>query len=534
VSQDETGTYERQEESAPLSRIGPPSFESEVAAWIQVRLRLFAGVLTLTLLAIFVVGSVVALALGGVEDMIWEWVRPTAYVHVGAMAIALVLYLLLKREGWSKRALRVTDAVAMQVWFVAGLVPILFATDEELGFLVIVLGLLVFTRAVLVPSTGRRTLLISAPVVPGFLLALTLRIWPGFGAEDVYYVEDVTWGAALYGVLLLTEVWIAALASRVNFSLRREVHEAKALGPYHLEEKIGAGAMGEVYRATHSLLKRPTAVKLLKPEISGGRSRTRFEREVRLTSRLSHPNTIAVYDFGQTAEGAFYYAMELLDGMDLKTAVEHGGPFPADRAIHVLAQVAAGLDEAHALGLIHRDVKPGNIMVCRVGRQVDVAKVLDFGLVKELSSSELSLTEQGMFLGTPATAAPEQFSGGSAGPASDLYAVGAVGYYLLTGRNVFDGASLLELVHQHMAVPPTPPSRVVPSVPEDLESVVLHCLAKKPEDRPSSAAALRRQLLGCADAGLWTQVKACAWWERFGAPAASGSQPWSAGPRMRP
>jgi serine/threonine-protein kinase len=275
--------------------------------------------------------------------------------------------------------------------------------------------------------------------------------------------------------------------------------------------------MGVVYRARHAMLRRPTAVKLLPADKSSESTVARFEREVRLTARLSHPNTVTVYDYGRTPEGVFYYAMELLEGANLREAVDVGGPLPSARVLHVLEQVAASLVEAHGIGLIHRDIKPANILLCELAGAPDVAKVVDFGLVKEIApDGDVSLTTAGTLTGTPLYMAPEAITAPETlDSRSDLYSLGAVGYYLLVGADVFAGRSLVEVCGHHLHSEPVPPSeRTEAPVPADLEALLLSCLAKKPAGRPKSAAELRRGLRACEGFGTWTDDAAREWWGR--------------------
>jgi serine/threonine-protein kinase len=287
------------------------------------------------------------------------------------------------------------------------------------------------------------------------------------------------------------------------------------LGQYQIENKIGEGGNGTVFRARHALLRRPTALKLMHPAFaSSDAARTRFEHEVRLTSALSHPNTIAIYDFGRTPDGTLYYAMELLEGMTLDRIVQIGGALPAGRVIHLLEQACGSLAEAHSKGLIHRDIKPSNLIACERGGLVDVLKVVDFGLVKEMAEADGNLTQANVLIGTPFFMAPETIrSAGAASPRSDLYALGAVAYYLLTGRHVFEGASAVEICAAHLSQQPVPPSAMSSvAVSADLESLILRCLAKDPNDRFASAAELRSALLACAAAGSWREEDARRWW----------------------
>jgi serine/threonine protein kinase len=274
--------------------------------------------------------------------------------------------------------------------------------------------------------------------------------------------------------------------------------------------------MGVVYRGHHAMLRRPTAIKLLDVEKTTDVSIARFEREVRLTSQLSHPNTISIYDFGRTPDGIFYYAMELLDGINLDTLVQDSGPLPESRVIYLLRQLCGSLNEAHGLGLIHRDVKPANIMVCRLGGMFDVAKLLDFGLVKAVDAQrEAGLTAANALMGTPLYMSPEAIVGKteSIDARSDLYSLGGVGYFLLTGTTVFSGMSLAELFGKHTSAEPEPPSqRLGRPVDPLLESLIIRCLAKSPDDRPRSAEELAEGLARCESAGGWTAAAARIWW----------------------
>jgi serine/threonine-protein kinase len=301
----------------------------------------------------------------------------------------------------------------------------------------------------------------------------------------------------------------------VLFGLRRDIRDARRLGQYTLVERLGGGGMGEVYRAKHAFLRRPTAVKLLPHARPGDRSLLRFEREVQLTASLVHPNTIRIFDYGRTADGVFYYAMELLDGGDLEMIVDVDGPQSASRTVHIGAQVAASLAEAHAVGLVHRDIKPENVILCSKGVP-DLAKVLDFGLVLDVEQGLVD--EKNLIVGTPAFISPEAVAQpADIGPASDIYSLGCVLYFLLTGEFVFDAETVARLCAMHVTEPPIPPSeRVDAPVPKDLEALVLACLAKDPAARPKSAVALRDALRGC-NVPRWTEEDAERWWGRFGA-----------------
>ncbi len=328
-----------------------------------------------------------------------------------------------------------------------------------------------------------------------------------------------TTGAYTFLLVVVFIVFAATLVTRVVHRLETRAREVMQLGQYRLEEKIGEGGMGLVYRARHALLQRPTAIKLLPPDRVGDAAVARFEREVQHTSRLTHPNTVAIYDFGRTPDGVFYYAMEYLEGIDLEELVELDGPQPEARVIHVLAQAADALAEAHEAGLVHRDIKPANILLCRRGGVADTVKVLDFGLVKDVATpNDFSLTATATITGTPLYLAPEALADPDTIDArADLYALGAVAYWLLTGEQVFGGKTLVEVCSHHLHTRPMPPSkRGGVAVSAELEALVLACLEKAPDDRPASAAALRTALLACSSAGAWTRTEATAWWSQRG------------------
>jgi serine/threonine-protein kinase len=338
---------------------------------------------------------------------------------------------------------------------------------------------------------------------------LVLAILMGSPVTAVLMVNVVSWSAV--------SIAIATVGSRIIFGLRTEAARARRLGQYTLEHKIGAGGMGVVYRASHAMLRRPTAIKLLPPDRAGQASLVRFEREVQMTAQLSHPNTVAVYDYGRTPDGVFYYAMEYLDGINLEELVREYGPQPAGRVVAILDQVCGALAEAHELGLVHRDIKPANIILTERGGEPDVAKVLDFGLVK-LAASDAGVTVSGsaVLAGTPLYMSPEAMMTPDAGdPRSDLYAIGAVAYYLLTAHPVFEAESVAEIVGHHLHTEPVAPSRRTSHrIPADLEALVLRCLRKTPQQRPQSARALRDALRHCV-VQPWTNDDATSWWRTF-------------------
>jgi serine/threonine-protein kinase len=302
-------------------------------------------------------------------------------------------------------------------------------------------------------------------------------------------------------------------------ALRRQAFAAKQLGQYRLIGRLGAGGMGEVYLAEHRMLKRLCAIKFIQPEQAGDpQVLARFEREVRMTARLSHWNTVEIYDYGRTEDGTFFYVMEYLPGLSLEELLERHGPLPAARVVHLLRQTCQALREAHGSGLIHRDIKPGNIFVAQRGALYDVAKLLDFGLVKPVAeTSSTRLTQEGAISGTPLFMSPEQARDGNDVDArSDIYSLGAVAYTLLTGRPPFDGANPLEVMIAHARDEVAPPSQLRAGVPADLEQIILRCLAKRPEERFQDTESLEEALAECASAEHWTQAHATRWWAECG------------------
>jgi len=292
--------------------------------------------------------------------------------------------------------------------------------------------------------------------------------------------------------------------------------EGLPLGHYRLIKKLGEGGMGEVWRARHQLLARPCAIKLIKPDLLGEGRRDaateRFQLEARTIARLTSPNTVRLYDFGVSETGSFYFVMELLTGMDVASLVQRFGALPPARAVAVLLQACRSLGEAHAAGVLHRDIKPQNLFLCRLGLDFDVLKVLDFGLVKSLHEGAAQLTTDGVLTGTPAYMPPERVMGGAADERSDLYSLGCVAYWMLTGRAVFTGEPMTVMIH-HARTVPQPPSKVSGSpIPARLEEIVLSCLEKAPEKRPSSALALYRQLDELGLTPPWTPEHAEVWW----------------------
>jgi serine/threonine-protein kinase len=340
-----------------------------------------------------------------------------------------------------------------------------------------------------------------------------LLIW-GATREFTFPTVSVVLATTLPNFMVAVLAWFG---SRYIYRIGLELRAARRLGRYRLVERIGVGGMGEVWRAEHDMLARPAALKLVRPELmrrSGVsvEALANFEREAQSTAALSSPHTVNLYDFGLTDEDVFYYAMELLEGLDLDALVrKHGRVAPA-RAVHFLTQACDSLAEAHAMELVHRDVKPSNLFACRQGLTHDFIKVLDFGIVRPLARQGDQPQAIAPLEGTPGWIAPEVAVSGVADPRADLYALGCVGYWLLTGAQVFDGQDLDTLIRRHRETPALAPSLRAPAVPAALDAVILACLAKDPAQRPASAPELARRLRQ-AGAGVWTQADAAAWWE---------------------
>jgi serine/threonine-protein kinase len=294
-------------------------------------------------------------------------------------------------------------------------------------------------------------------------------------------------------------VFAAARASALQRRAFDAERRAERMGQYTLRRKLGEGGMGEVWLAEHGLLKRPCAVKFIRPELAANASNAaRFTREVQAVTALSHTNTVRVYDYGQADDGSFYFVMEYLDGPTLEELVKSSGPLPAGRVVHLLRQVCGALAEAHAAGLVHRDLKPGNVIVASLGGQKDVAKLLDFGLVHDLADTDDRLTRAGMVLGTPAYMCPEQAAGEKTVDArGDIYSLGAVAFFALTGRPPFDRKTTGQLLAAHRSETPMPLSDLSPDVPADLAATVARCLSKDLAARYQSAAELDAALAAC-------------------------------------
>jgi serine/threonine-protein kinase len=433
--------------------------------------------------------------------------------HVLALGLALAVIV-------TARAKRITDVTALSVglvyevclcWIVSFVAQ--HAAIEMVGRApeLTWASMIIVVFPMVIPLPPRRLLiasLVSAASAPGALLVLD------FTGTHVLTTGDLV----SVSISPAFAVVLAYFGARMIYAIGLDISKARRMGAYRLESRLGAGGMGEVWRASHRMLARPAAVKLIAPQQLGDDTHavlTRFEQEAQATALLRSPHTVEVYDFGLSSDGSFYYVMELLDGLDLQKLVDTHGPIPASRVVYILRQVCHSLGEAHEAGMVHRDIKPANIFVCRYGSDFDFVKVLDFGLVKTQKLVEdAALTQRGQVMGTPAFFAPEMALDTAIDGRADIYSLGCVAYWLLTGSLVFTADNLLALAAKHLQEEPVAPSnRTEMVIPEDLEAVVLDCLRKNPADRPSSAEQLATRLSDC-DVGAWTNQDAKRWWQR--------------------
>jgi hypothetical protein len=424
----------------------------------------------------------------------------------GLTAIAILFLIGLKaRLGThSFRSLMLMHGVAAWVPLLSASIAIVYSPVRIELIALLVMCVTLVLRAALIPGPALVALILGAVTsVP--LIAATAVVAYRDGSP-IPLLGPLEFTLAV-GVWCCVIVAVSYSVSRIVFGLHDEVHRVRRVGSYTLEKKLGEGSFGEVWRARHAMLRRPTAVKLLLPERTAGESLVRFEREVQITSTLTHPNTIAIYDFGRTREGLFYYAMEYVEGVTLERLVRENGPQNAGRVAQILHQAAGALAEAHRNGLIHRDLKPSNLMLCERGGNPGFVKVLDFGLVKELNHHEdVELTAAHALMGTPAYLAPESINAPDEVDAGvDVYGLGAVGYFLLTGQPPFGGKTIVEIAAHHLHSIPVPPSeRLGRPLPSKLEALILRCLAKSPSDRPRNGTELRLLLKECMDESPWS------------------------------
>lgn len=381
--------------------------------------------------------------------------------------------------------------------------------------------LLIFIYSLFIPNHWTRALRVVIPMAFGPLAVLLLAWVSSPVVKDLIENTDRFHHVFLETIMAMTFASASAiLGVRMIRALREKAFEAQQLGQYRLKRLLGRGGMGEVYLAEHLMLKRPCAIKIIRPEKAGDPATlARFEWEVQATAKLTHWNTVEIYDFGRTEDGTFYYVMEYLPGMSLDQVVEMHGPMDVARVLHLLVQTCEALSEAHQQCLVHRDIKPANIFAAKRGGAYDIAKLLDFGLVRSLQSDgDPHLTHESVVTGSPLYMSPEQARGDEIDHRSDIYALGCTAYFLLTGRPPFQESSAIKLLLAHAQQQPEPPSTFNAAIAADLEEVILKCLEKSADNRFVDVLALRDALAQCHDYGNWTRQSAREWWQYNGCP----------------
>lgn len=488
-----------------------PHFADETAALLRSRLTAAALVIVVVLAAAFA-GNLI----GGVTRL-W-WLR--GLVLVVALGCLVVL-----RGGWSFSLsqlrgveLMVFGSVVVQMSLMLAIRLGESASNSDAISVAAVRHqfsaawcVVVFVYGIFMPNTWRRGAGVMIPMGLVPYLVVAVQCW--FVPELAASLRADTVGTVV--PFPLVAALVATYAAHVITAARREAFKARQFGQYRLMERLGGGGMGEVFRAEHVLLKRPCAIKLIRAANEANATAiARFEIEVKATAKLTHWNTVEIYDYGRTDDGTFYYVMELLPGMSLEDLVEKHGPLPPERAVYLLRQVCGALQEAHAAGLIHRDIKPANIFAAQRGGVYDVAKLLDFGLVKQdADEADRQSAGRGSVSGTPLYMSPEQASAYEEVDArADIYSLGAVAYYLLTAQPPFTGKNVAAIFVAHSRDEVPSPRRVNAAIPADVEQIVLKCLAKKPSDRYADAASLTRALGDCSVAAAWGPEQAARWW----------------------
>ena len=476
------------------------------------RLRVACAVCIGLWTSLLVINHLIAPHLHLTPGQVIPWTRMSDAVALGGIVLSAVVYAMVPaatRSGVSlfKLGIAYEILLALGIGIINQWEPI--AVAGRLSWLCVLI--LIFPS--IVPSPPRLTLigsLIVASMDPvGLLIARARGLeLPPLGLLVWTYLPNYVCAA------------LAVLPATIIVRLRRDAERARRMGSYVLVERIGLGGMGEVWKAEHRLLARPAAIKLIRgqgmTETFDPVAEERFRREADAAATLRSPHTIQLYDFGISRDGRLYYVMELLEGIDLETLVTRFGPQPPGRVVHLLRQACQSLAEAHAAGLVHRDIKPANLHLGRMALEYDFVKVLDFGLVKgeyRWDRDDIRITMPELTAGTPAYMAPELASGDPVDGRVDLYALGCVAYYLLTGTMVFRAETPVQLILQHLRSEPEPPSfRLGRALPAELEHVVLRCLAKDPACRPATAQELE-DALRLVDAGEWNQELARVWWE---------------------
>lgn len=510
--------------TAPSSGLSTPGLPPSVLRDASKRLQIICAVLFVALAFNWIGANWIEGQLAG------EFTNPFQYVPgVTMMIAALIVFLLVRSPRLSASAVIVVGLVFQVV--VSYCIPLshLYGayygleaerlTSDLIGLSSVSVWIMFF--AVVFPSRPRHAL--AALTLSGSAVPVTVALLIRYG--DIPAMPT----GQFVGLFVIPYAFVVAaayIAARIIYGLGRDILHAEELGSYHLEELLGRGGMGEVWRARHSMLSRPAAIKLIRSDVLArepggiGVAIDRFEREAQATASLQSPHTVELYDYGVSDDGSFYYAMELLDGIDLASLVERFGPLPAERVVHILEQACRSLGEAHRRGLVHRDLKPANLVLCQRAFEPDFLKVLDFGLVRHApvesvdAPSEEALTKTGFLAGTPSYMAPEMVVGdGAVDARADIYALACVAYKLLTGRRVFEDKNIVATIFAHVHTPPMPPSEMTElPIPAELEALILACLAKSPDDRPGTAEELAHELAKVELPEPWTTERASNWW----------------------
>jgi eukaryotic-like serine/threonine-protein kinase len=511
-----------------------PHIESEFTPLLRRRLLVTCGI-ALFILSLFLISNFLAPASLPSYSFILglhACVVAILAIQTGLLAspLAITFCRLRKVELLTFGLLLVFFLISQYEYVDAGEVLRLAAPGKEAEM--IRLGSLTFTQrwfciivvyGTFIPNTWKR-----AAAVTGSM-AGTLVLFSLYQALFNTLVGKYLWITLLDQLVILSiAILVAVFGSYKILQLHERAFEAQKLGQYSLKEKLGSGGMGEVYLGEHTLLRRPCAIKVIRPDRAGDpKNLLRFEREVRVMATLTHANTVEIFDYGHTDDGTFYYVMEYLPGLSLQDLVDQTGPLEPERAVALLRQVASALSEAHAIGFIHRDIKPSNIISCERGRIYDVAKLLDFGLVKGFGHSQelIGATQDGAITGSPAYMSPEQGIGKPLDSRSDIYSLGAVAYFLVTGQMPFVRENPMQVILAHTHEEVVPPSTLRPGLPDDVESIVLRCLEKDPGNRFQSIAELETALANCRLEKCWSQVRARTWWEDHAARVADAPEP---------
>ena len=495
-------------------------FSEEINSVLAVRIKLASLIFFFAYLAFFLKDLITGSSQINEADPLLRW------AHIVAMAASgLVAWRLCAGCSHFNRNLRISELIvfgASQFFFIVLTYSVLISSASEGSLYPPVAPwlILIFTYALLIPNSWQRALTMMIPMAIAPVATIWIASWVSPTIDKVMSTgkfQTVLLEAAMEMILTLT---IATWGVKTIRSLRTAAFEARQLGHYKLRRLLGKGGMGEVHLAEHMLLKRPCAIKLIRPEMAGNpETLSRFEREVRSTAKLTHWNTIEIYDFGMSEDGTFYYVMEYLPGMNLDQLVVKHGPLSSERVVFLLKQICEALSEAHGHGLVHRDIKPANIFAAKRGDVYDVVKLLDFGLVRtEQVEVDTKLTQEGRIAGSPLFMAPEQASGDNTDARSDIYSLGCVAYYLLSGEPPFTAENPVKLILAHAHETPQPLTEIKPDLPSDLAAIVMKCLEKDPDDRFDSVDELHDALEMTAANNGWNRRMARDWWETYGCP----------------